>query len=64
MIKCGWLYCKYNQITGICSCVEDIVLRRATSQDLIDEGIIDKETEGSIENCSSVLICDNYECME
>ena len=34
MIKCEWIYCKYNQVTGICSCSKDIILRCATSQDL------------------------------
>lgn len=64
MIKCGWKYCKHNQMTEICSCTEDIVLRCATSQDLIDEEIIDEENESDVRNCCSVLMCDSYECME
>ena len=64
MIKCGWIYCKYNEETGVCKCDKDIVLRMATSKDLIEEGIMQEETEWSKANSCNVLICDNYETMD
>lgn len=64
MIKCEWIYCKYNEQTGICKCDKDIVLRGATSKDLIEEEIIKEETEISKANSSNVLMCDNYETMD
>lgn len=63
MIKCEWIYCKYNKMTGICKC-ENITLRGATTTDLIDENIIKEETNLSKENSSNVLICKNYETMD
>lgn len=64
MIKCEWIYCKYNQMTGVCKCDKDIILKGATSQYLIDEEIIKEETELSKCNSSNVLICVNYETMD
>jgi hypothetical protein len=62
-IKCEWIYCKYNQTTGECNCNKDIILRGATIEDLMQEGIIKEETQQTKENSSNVLICDNYETM-
>lgn len=64
MIKCAWIYCRYNEMTGICNCDKEIVLRMATSKDLIEEGIIKEETELSKENSCNVLMCKNYETMD
>lgn len=63
MIKCEWKYCKYNELSGVCH-KENITLRCATVDDLIDEDIIDSETELSKNNCGSVLICADYISMD
>lgn len=64
MIKCEWIYCKFNKMTGICACNDTISLRCATIDDLISEDIIETETELSKENSSNVLICNNYVTMD
>lgn len=62
MVKCEWKYCKHNEMTGICK-LENISLRCATAKDLIDEEIVKDETKLNKNNCSDVLICEQYETM-
>lgn len=63
MINCEWIYCEHNQMSRICSC-NNVVLRCATSQDLIDEQIVGEETQVTRDNSGNVLMCDSYECMK
>lgn len=63
MIKCEWIYCKYNEQTGICNCTNDIKLRCATVEDFQEEGILQDELLCS-DMCGNVLMCDNYETMD
>lgn len=62
-IKCEWVCCKYNEMTGECH-RDSIVLKCATSQDLIDERIIKEETKDTKDNSGNMLICKSYECTE
>lgn len=63
MIKCDWIYCKHNMVSGICK-LENITLKSATFKDLVDEEIITNETEINKENCSNLLVCEQYETMD
>ena len=64
MIKCDWIYCKYNGTSGVCNCKDEILLRCATIEDLIDEDIVKNEIGVSTQNCGNVLICKNYISMD
>ena len=63
MIKCEWKYCRYNELSGLCH-KEDITLRCATVDDLIEEDLINNLNDINKDECGSLLICADYISMD